>query len=108
MNKEMQQVIAQAIALTVNGTVTAIVTLTNCLKNTGALDDGRFERALENTINAPSAEPDRLDYQVLAQILDQLQGKTPPQLRVIPGPGRRARRRLCTAPQNMPKLSRQQ
>ena len=32
MNKEAQQ----AIALAINGTVTAIVALTNCLKNTGA------------------------------------------------------------------------
>ncbi len=49
MNKETQQ----ASALAMNGAVTAIVALTNCLKNTGALDDGRFERALEKTINAP-------------------------------------------------------
>lgn len=81
MNEETQQ----AIALAMNGIVTAIVVLANCLKNTGALDDGRFERALEKTINAPGAESDRLDYQVLAQILERLQGRKPPQLRVIPG-----------------------
>ena len=81
MNNETQQ----AIALSTNGIVTAIVVLAKCLKNTGALDDDRFERGLENTINAPDAESDRLDYQVLAHILEQLQGRKPPQLRIIPG-----------------------
>ena len=81
MNNETQH----AISHITNGTVAAIVMLANCLKNTGALDDGQFERTLENTINAPGAESDRLDYQVLAQILDRLQGKKPPHLRVIPG-----------------------
>ncbi len=81
MDKETQQ----AMAFAMNATSTAIVVLVNCLKNTGALDDGRFERALEKTINAPGAESDRLDYQFLAHILDRLQGRTPPQLRVIPG-----------------------
>ena len=81
MNKETQQVIA----LAMNGTATAIVALANCLKNTGALDDGRFERALEKTINDLGADSDRLDSQFLAHILGRLQGRKPPQLRVIPG-----------------------
>jgi hypothetical protein len=75
----------QAIALTTNGISTAMVLLVNCLKNTGALDDGRFENALKSTINSPGAASDRLDYQVLANILLRLERKPPPELRVIPG-----------------------
>ncbi len=81
----MNEQTVQAIALTTNGLTLAFALLADCLKNTGALDDGRFERALEKTITAPGAESDRLDYQVLAQILERLQGRKPPQLRVIPG-----------------------
>ncbi len=75
----------KAIALTNNGISTALVLLVNCLKNTGALDDGRFENALRNTINAPGAATDRLDYQVLSNILLRLEGQPPPELRVILG-----------------------
>ena len=82
---DIEEKTQQAIALVMSGTAVAILILANCLKNTGALDDGRFERALEKTINAPDAEADRPDYQLLARILALLQGETPSPFRVIQG-----------------------
>ncbi len=75
----------QAIALATIGTSTALVILANCLKNNGALDPEQFEDGLRRTINARGVDPDRLDYQVLQQILAQLEGSKPPTLHLIPG-----------------------
>ena len=75
----------RAIALTLNGTSTAFVILANCLKNNGALDPEQIEDGLRRTINAEGADRDRLDYQVLQQILARLEGQQPPTLRLIPG-----------------------
>lgn len=81
MDERMLTVIASAM----NGYTQSIAILVNCLKNSGALEDGRYETALEQTINAEGAEIDRPDYQAMRQILAILQGKPPPALRLIQG-----------------------
>ena len=68
-----------------NSVVTSYVCLVNCLKNSGALEDGRLENALERTINDLGADSDRLDSQFLTHVLDQLRGRPTPEFRVIPG-----------------------
>ena len=68
-----------------NGLMMSYVILANCLKNNGALHDGQLETALKQTIEADGADKDRLDYQVMAQVLATLEGRRPPRLRVIPG-----------------------
>ena len=81
MDEETQQ----AIALTTNGVLTAFVILTNCLKNNQALEPDQVENGLRGTINMEGAERDRLDYQVMQQLLARLEGQPPPTLRLIPG-----------------------
>ncbi len=81
----MDERTTEMVAHVMNGLVMSIAMLTNCLKNSGALDDGRFEAALNSTINAEGAEKDRLDYQVMQQLLAVLEGRPPPKLRVIQG-----------------------
>ena len=75
----------RAIALGLNGIETALVILANCLKNNDALGPDQFENGLRVTINADGADQKRLDYQVMAHLLDYLEGRQPPTLRVIPG-----------------------
>ena len=68
-----------------NGICSTLVMLANCLKNNGALNDGQLERALQSTIDHPEAPRERLDYQIYALVLSQLEGQKPPTLRVIEG-----------------------
>lgn len=75
----------EAFTLTASSINLSIVMLVNCLKKSGALEDDSFENALQATINAPGAEKDRLDYQMWQNLLDALQGDSPPDLRLIPG-----------------------
>ena len=75
----------QAIALGLNGVETALVILANCLKSNDALRPHQFENGLRTTINADGADRERLDYQVMQNILARLEGRSPPRLRVIPG-----------------------
>ncbi len=75
----------QALAATMNCVTTTFVILANCLKNNGALNSEQLEDGLRGTINAENADRDRLDYQLLQQILARLEGRQPPTLRLIPG-----------------------
>ena len=81
----MTDLYTQSLGGVTNGLVQSYVILANCLKNNGALHDGQLEAALKRTIEAEGAETDRLDYQVIAQVLATLEGSQPPRLRVIPG-----------------------
>ncbi len=74
-----------AIALTLNGVSTAFVILANCLKNNDSLHPDQLENGLRTTIKADGADRERLDYQVMQNILARLEGRSPPTLRVIPG-----------------------
>ena len=65
--------------------IASYVMLANCLKNNGALAGDQLENALRKTIDAPGAARDRLDYQIIAQVLAALEGRPPPELRLILG-----------------------
>lgn len=74
-----------SIAYTTNGLLAAYIILVNCLKNNEALEPTQLEDALRTRINAKDADSERLDYQILQNILSRLEGKSPPPLRFIPG-----------------------
>jgi hypothetical protein len=50
--------------------------LIECLEANGALRPGQFQKALRATIGHPKAEPHRLDYVLLAELLNQLESAT--------------------------------
>lgn len=75
----------QAIALRRNGILTAFVILANCVKNNDAFAPIQLEDGLKATINALGANQERLDYQIMQNLLARLEGQSPPPLRVIPG-----------------------
>ena len=81
----MDEQTQRAIALTLNGVLTAFVILTDCLKNNGALEPDQVENGLRSTINMAPDERGRLDYQVMQYLLALLEGQQPPTLRLILG-----------------------
>ena len=66
-----------------NFVTTALLILANCLKNQGALGARQYEGALRATIEADGAQRNRLDYQLLAQLLAVLEKQRPGQPPVI-------------------------
>ena len=75
----------EALSLVANGIIVSYVMLVKCLKNNGALAGGQLENALRKTITAPGAARDRLDYEIIARVLAALEGRPPPELRLILG-----------------------
>jgi hypothetical protein len=64
---------AQAIAYTANFSTVAFKVLIECLERNGALQPGQIPKALRATLGHPAAEPHRLDYVLLADLLKQLE-----------------------------------
>jgi hypothetical protein len=62
----------QAIQYVGNFTAVAFKILIECLEKNGALRPGQIRMALRGTIAHPQAERDRLDYQLLADLLKRL------------------------------------
>jgi hypothetical protein len=50
--------------------------LIECLEANKALRPGQFQKALRATIGHPKAEPHRLDYVLLAELLKQLEASS--------------------------------
>jgi hypothetical protein len=68
----------QAIGHTANFANVAMRILVGCLEKNGALLPGQFQDALRATVEHPQAERERLDYQMLAQLLKSLEGEIEP------------------------------
>jgi hypothetical protein len=68
----------QAIGHTANFATIAFRILIECLEKKGVLLPEQFQTALRKTIDHPKAERDRLDYQMLAELLKQLDGSAEP------------------------------
>jgi hypothetical protein len=79
----MDDIAIERLAHTSNFVAIALVILVNCLKNEGALGPRQYEDALRATIEADGAQRDRLDYQLLAQLLAVLEKQSPGQPPVI-------------------------
>jgi hypothetical protein len=62
----------EAIALSNNATLVALVELVKCLTKNGALAPGQFSNALKTTFNHPEAVYERLDYELLRLLITQL------------------------------------
>jgi hypothetical protein len=63
----------EVIALYASATQNALVTLSKCLMENGALKPGQFSSAIKATLNEAEVDPERPDYhylQVLAAMLD--------------------------------------
>ena len=69
---------AQAIAYTANYASAVFKILIECLEKNGALLPGQFQKALRATIGHPKAERHRLDFMLLAELLDQLDSTAKP------------------------------
>jgi hypothetical protein len=65
------------LAYTSNFVTIALLDLVHCLKNQGALGARQYENALRATIEADGAPRERLDYQLLAQLLAVLEKQSP-------------------------------
>jgi hypothetical protein len=70
----------QAIRYVANFTTVTLKILIECLEKNGALRPGQIRMALRGTIAHPKAERERLDYKMLADLLDRLDGsvQSPP------------------------------
>ncbi len=64
---------AQAIAYTANYASVVFKILIECLEKNGALRPGQVQKALRATIAHPKAEPHRLDFVLLAELLNELE-----------------------------------
>jgi hypothetical protein len=62
----------QASGYVANFTTVTFKILIECLEKNGALMPGQIWTALRGTIAHPKAEPGRLDYQMLADLLKRL------------------------------------
>jgi hypothetical protein len=62
----------KAVALYASATQNALVILTKCLLNNGALNVGQFSGALKETFNEPDADFQRLDYTFLQRLADMI------------------------------------
>jgi hypothetical protein len=71
---------AQAIAYTANYASVVFKIMIECLEKNGALLPGQVQKALRATIGHPRAEPHRLDYVLLAGLLNQLDATEEPPL----------------------------
>jgi hypothetical protein len=67
----------QALGYMANFITMAFVDLRDCLRESGALRPGQFERALHATIDHPNAQRERLDYKLLASLVGTLEGSHP-------------------------------
>ena len=67
---------AQAIAYTAN--YASVVFKIKCLEKNGSLRPGQVQTALRATIGHPKAERHRLDYVLLAGLLNQLDASEEP------------------------------
>jgi hypothetical protein len=79
----MDDVTAASLAYQANFVTIALLDLVHCLKNQGALGARQYENALRATIEADGAPRERLDYQLLAQLLAVLEKQSPGQPPVI-------------------------
>jgi hypothetical protein len=68
-----------ALAYTANFSLSAILILVHCLKNSGALGERQYEDALRLTIDAEGAPRERLDYKFLQGLLEALEKQEPGQ-----------------------------
>ena len=66
----------QTLGYAANFTVVAFKLLVQCLEKNGALLPDQIEAALRETVEHPKAPRDRFDYQLLGELLKQLQGSS--------------------------------
>jgi hypothetical protein len=64
---------AQAIAYTANYATVVFQIIIECLEKNGALHPAQVQTALRATLGHPKAERQRLDYVLLAGLLNQLE-----------------------------------
>jgi hypothetical protein len=69
---------AQAIAYTANYASVVFKIMIECLEKNGSLRPGQVQTALRATIGHPKAEQHRLDYVLLAGLLNQLDAPEEP------------------------------
>jgi hypothetical protein len=69
---------AQAIAYTANYASVVSKIVIECLETNGALRPGQVQPALRATLGHPKAERQRLDYVLLAGLLNQLDATEEP------------------------------
>jgi hypothetical protein len=63
----------KAVALIASATQNALVILSKCLMNNGALKPGQYPKALKDTFNEPDADWSRLDYHYFQQLTSMLE-----------------------------------
>jgi hypothetical protein len=78
MDEATQALLTQVMGYQANFTAMAIHALVNCLRENGGLRPGQIEQTLRATIDSAGNEKTRLDYSLLQDLLNRLEGSPEP------------------------------